>query len=124
MEFRPSQVVGNVTVDGVALSSSKAIGTASNVPAATLTTILTKVADSSLTNISIVSVSGDDYAKYTLVINSITIDIRRSGPDRNLQFDFTANPLKTTLGDVIDIKVEHFFAGDLLDFDATIYGYA
>jgi len=124
VEFRPSQVVGNVTVDGVALSSSKAIGTAISVPASTLTTILTKTADSSLTNISIVSVSGDDYAKYFLVINGSTIDTRRSGPDRNLQFDFTANPLKTVAGDVIDIKVEHFFAGDFLDFDATIYGYA
>jgi len=124
VEFRPSQVVGNVTVDGVALSSSKATGTANNVPASTLTTILTKTADASLTNISIVSVSGEDYAKYTLVINATTIDIRRSGPARNLQFDFTANPLKTNLGDVIDVKVEHFFSGDLLDFDATIYGYA
>ena len=124
VEFRPSQVVGNVTVDGVALSSSKAVGSVTAVPATTLTTIVTKTADASLTNISLISVSGDDYAKYTLVINTVLIDTRRTGPDRNLTFDFTSNPLKTSVGDVIDIKVEHFFTGDTLDFEATIYGYA
>jgi hypothetical protein len=124
VEYRPSKVVGNVTVDGVALSSSKAVGAVSAVPATTLTTIVTKTADANLTNISLVSVSGDDYAKYTLVINTVIIDTRRTGPARNLTFDFTSNPLKTSVGDVIDIKVEHFFSGDTLDFEATIYGYA
>ena len=124
VEFRPSQITGDVTVGGVALSSSKAVGSVSNVPANTLTTILTKTADANLTNISIVSVSGQDYAKYTLVINGGDIDVRRSGPQRNVQFDYTSNPLKTTTGDVIDIKVEHFFTGETLDFEATIFGYA
>ena len=124
VEFRPSQITGDVTVGGVALSSSKAVGSVANVPASTLTTILTKTADANLTNISIVSVSGEDYAKFTLVINGSDIDVRRSGPQRNVQFDYTSNPLKTNTGDVIDIKVEHFFTGDTLDFEATIFGYA
>jgi len=124
VEFRPSKVTGSITVDGVSLSSSKTTGSATNVPATTLTTILSKTADASFSNISIISVSGDDYAKYTLVINGSTIDTRRSGPDRNLTFDFTSNPLAISVGDVVDMKVEHFFTGDLLNFDASIYGYA
>ena len=124
VEFRPSKVTGSISVDGVALSSSKTTGSATNVPATTLTTILTKTADASFSNISIISVSGDDYAKFTLVINGSTIDTRRSGPDRNLQFDFTSNPLQIAVGDIVDMKVEHFFTGDLLNFDASIYGYA
>lgn len=122
VEFRPSQIFGSVTVDE-ALSSQKVFGTVTNVAESTLTTILTKTANTSLSKITVISVSGDNYAKFTLVINGITIDIRRTGPDRNLQFDFTANPLETSLGDVIDVKVEHFNVGETLDFDATIYGY-
>ena len=124
VEFRPSKVTGSISVDGVALSSSKTTGSATNVPATTLTTILSKTADASFSNISIISVSGDDYAKFTLVVNGGTIDTRRTGPDRNLTFDFTSNPLSLTAGDVVDIKVEHFFTGDLLDFEASVYGYA
>jgi len=32
--------------------------------------------------------------------------------------------LQATTVDVVDVKVEHFNSGDLLDFEATIYGYA
>ena len=117
---------GNITatIDGVALSSYKATGSTVSVPANTLTTILTAPYSASFTNISIVSVSGEDYAKFFLVINGTTVDIRRTGPDRNLTYDYTSNPLKLTAGDIVDVKVEHFNAGDLLDFDATVYGYA
>lgn len=125
-DFKPSQVSGSVdaTIEGVGLSSYKATGTASNVPASTLTTILTTTYTPTFNNISIVSVSGEDYAKYYLVINTVTIDVRRSGPDRNLVFDYTSNPLKLNSGDTVDIKVEHFATGSLLEFDATVYGYA
>ena len=115
---------GTITIDGVALSSYKSVGLANSVPATTLTTILTSTYSTTFTNISIVSVSGDDYAKYTLVINGTDVDVRRTGPDRNLTFDFTSNPLALSSGDVVDIKVEHFRSGQLLDFNATIYGYA
>jgi len=127
-DFRPSQITGEIdakaTIEGIALSTVKTTGSADNVPATTLTTILTKTADANFNNISIISVSGEDYAKFFLVLNTVILDIRRTGPDRNLSFDFTGSPLALTTGDVVDIKVEHFNTGALLDFDATIYGYA
>lgn len=122
-DFKPQTNV-NATIEGIALSSYKANGTALAVPANTLTTIMTASYSATFNNISIISVSGEDYAKYSLVINAATVDTRRSGPDRNLVFDYTSNPLKLSSGDVVDIKVEHFATGSLLDFEATIYGYA
>jgi hypothetical protein len=71
---------------------------------------------------SIVSVSGTNYAKFFLAINGTDVDIRRTGPNLNLVFDYTGSPFALTSGDVVDIKVEHFNAGTE-DFDATIYGY-
>lgn len=122
-----AQVTGgtiNANIEGVALSSYKAQGGVINVPANTLTTILTANQSATFTNISIVSVSGEDYAKFFLVINGNTIDVRRTGPDRNLTFDYTSNPLALAAGDIVDVKVEHFDVTSLLDFDSTIYGYA
>lgn len=129
-DFKPAQVTGDlgvtgaVTINGISLSTVKTTGAASNVAATTLTTILTKVADALFSNITIISVSGEVYARYILYINSNLLDVRRTGPDRNLQFDYTGSPLALTVGDVVDIKVEHYNTGDLADFDATIYGYA
>jgi len=129
-DFKPAQVTGDlgvtgaVTINGISLSTVKSTGSADNVPASTLTTILSKTASVTFNNITIVSVSGEAYAKYILYLNAAVLDIRRTGPDRNLQFDFTGSPLALITGDVVDIKVEHYNTGDLLDFDATIYGYA
>ena len=114
----------NATIEGVSLISFVTGGTATLVPATTKTTILTATYSASFNNIALISVSGQDYAKYYLTVNAADIDIRRSGPARNLEFDFKSNPLGLSSGDVVDIKVEHFFTGDLLDFEATIYGYA
>lgn len=125
VEYRTSQITGGVTVNGVSTISFKSAATATSVTASTKTTILTAVfAAGSFTNIALVSVSGQDYAKYYLTLNGSDIDIRRSGPDRNLQFDFKSNPLNLVSGDTVDIKVEHFFTAELLDFEATIYGYS
>jgi len=114
----------NATIEGVSLISFVTKGTAVTVPASTKTTILTATYSTTFNNIALISVSGQDYAKFFLTINTIDADIRRSGPLRNLEFDFKSNPLGLSSGDVVDIKVEHFFTGDLLDFEATIYGYA
>jgi len=119
-------VTGNVnaTIEGVALISYVTGESATNVPAITKTTILTATYSASFNNIALISCSGQDYAKFYLTVNSTDIDIRRSGPSRNLDFDFKSNPLGLKLGDIVDIKVEHFFTAELLDFEATIYGYA
>jgi len=126
----PIQVQGTaadplyVVVQGISVITYNKFGAVTNIADNTKTTIVTQsYVLGTLENISIISVSGDDYAKYFLTLNNIDIDIRRTGPDRNLQFDFTGSPLALTIGDVVDIKVEHYSVGSTLDFDATIYGY-
>ena len=120
-----ADVTGTVdtNITGVSLISFQSSGTATNVAATVKTTIVSATFSPTFNNVALVSVSGQDYAKYYLTLGGVDIDIRRTGPDRNLEFDFKSNPLGLSSGDTIDIKVEHFFTGDLLDFEATIYGY-
>lgn len=126
----PIQVQGTeadplyVVVQGISVIAYNKAGSVAAVPDTTKTTILTQsYVAGTIENVSIISVSGEDYAKYFLTLNGTDIDIRRSGPDRNLQFDFTGSPLALSAGDVIDVKVEHYSIGSFLNFDATIYGY-
>jgi len=114
----------SVIVEGISLTNFETHASVSNVADNTKTTILTQAfVAGTFENLVIISVSGDDYAKYFFTLNGTDIDIRRSGPDRNLQFDFTGAPYELVSGDTVDIKVEHFVIGELYDFDATIYGY-
>jgi hypothetical protein len=121
-DFRPSQA--SVTVDGISLTDFNVTGSVTNVAASTKTTILTQAYSAGVfENLTQVSVSGEDYAKFFITLNGSDIDIRRSGPDRNVEFNYTGAPYKLNPLDVVDIKVEHFNTGSLVDFDATIYGY-
>ena len=126
----PIQVKGTeddplyVVVQGISIITFNTTGSATNVPISTKTTILSQTySATTFENAVIVSVSGDVYAKYYFTVNGVDIDIRRTGPDRNLQFDFTGSPFALTAGDIVDIKVEHFDVG-LFNFEATLYGYA
>jgi len=134
VDFKPSLITGDVNasidstvpvnVEGISLTKYRKQGAVTDIPHTTRTTIVTQsFVAGTFENLVLVSCSGEDYAKYYLRINTVDVDVRRTGPDRNLQFDFTGAPLKLVIGDVVDIQVEHFFTGDLLDFDATIYGY-
>lgn len=134
VDFKPSLITGDVNasidstvpvnVEGISLTKYRVHGAVTDIPHTTKTTILTQsFVAGTFENLVLVSCSGEDYAKYFLTLNTVDVDVRRTGPDRNLQFDFTGAPLKLVTGDVVEVKVEHFFTGDLLDFDATIYGY-
>jgi len=113
-----------VIVDGISVTTFNSPGSVTNVPDTTKTTILTEAFSVGVfENLVMVSVSGEDYAKYFLTLNGVDIDIRRTGPDRNLTFDFTGAPLALVSGDIVDVKVEHFVPASLIDFEATIYGY-
>ena len=94
-------------------------GTAISVSSAILTTILTL---SALTKHKImrISCSGQDYAKYELFIDTVLIETKRSGQKRNVDFNFTSGLLLNNT-QVLDVKVTHFFTGDSLDFESTIY---
>ena len=121
-DFRPSQA--SVTVDGISLTEYNVTGGVTNVPATTKTTLLSQAyVAGTFENLTTVSVSGEDYSKFFITLNGTDIDVRRSGPDRNVEFNYTGAPYKLSVGDVIDVKVEHYNTGDLVDFDATIYGY-
>ena len=92
-----------------------------NVPDNSLTTIVTYTAPSAK-KISKISMSGTDYAKFQLFLNTVLIDTKRSGPERSVDFNFD-NPLALASSDVLDVKVTHYATGVLADFESTIYGY-
>jgi hypothetical protein len=134
VDFTPSLITGDVNatvdttvpvnVEGISLTKYSKHGAITNLAATTKTTIVTQsFVSGTFENLVMISCSGQDYAKFFLAINTVDIDVRRTGPDRNLTFDFTGAPYQLVTGDVVEIKVEHFNSGDLLDFDATIYGY-
>lgn len=126
----PIQVKGTqddplyVVVDGISVTTFNTSASATNVAETTKTTILSQAfLLGTFEKLVMISVSGEDYAKYFLTLNGVDIDIRRTGPDRNLTFDFTGAPIALSVGDIIDVKVEHFVPATLIDFEATIYGY-
>jgi hypothetical protein len=127
-DFKPSQISGDVdataTIEGISLTDYSKVGSVSNVAESTKTTIVSQAyVAGTFENLTLVSVSGEDYAKFFVTLNTVDLDIRRTGPDRNLTFTYTGAPYALSPGDVVDIKVEHYNAGQLVDFDATIYGY-
>jgi len=93
---------------------------AENVTSNNLTTILTFTATQD-TNISLISCSGEDYAKFQLFIDTTLIATKRSGPERDVEWNFV-NPLLISNGSILDIKVTHWHT-DALDFEAGMYGF-
>lgn len=91
-----------------------------NVPNGSLTTILTFTAAAD-TRVTRISVSGTDYAKFQVFLNTVLLETKRSGPDRSLDFAFVA-PLGMDAGNVLDIKVTHYAPTVLADFESTVYG--
>ena len=111
---------GNIKTFGEAVTAV-AVGNVDDVPSATLTTILTLTANG--TNmITTISYSGEDYAKFQFFINSTLKETMRTGPQRNGRFYFV-HPYTLEDGDVVDVKVTHWFAGETLDFESTLYGF-
>ncbi len=112
-----------VIVNGISIITFDVQGAVTAVAGNTKTTIVSQAfVAGSLENIVLVSMSGTNQAKFFFTVNGVDVDIRRSAPGYNEQFDFTGAPYALTTGDVVDIKVEHF-GGGAEDFEATIYGY-
>lgn len=95
-------------------------GSVTGVTASTLTTILTYTA-ATAKRLTRIGVSGTDYAKFQIFLNTVLVETKRSGPDRSLDFAFTS-PLTMAIGDILDVKVTHYATGVLADFESTIYG--
>lgn len=95
-------------------------GSVSSVPSGTLTVIASFTATGALA-ITKISCSGSDYGQFRLILDSIVIDIRRTGPSRNTDFLFD-HPLQVADTQTIEVKVIHQDGSVSPDFDATIYG--
>jgi hypothetical protein len=116
---QPIQIAQPVQI--IASSASPlALGAVPNIPANTLTTIVTYT-PSVNKQITRVSVSGTAYGKVELFVNASLLETRRMGPERNVTIDFT-NPLLLVTGSPLDVKVTHYVVGELNDYEATIYG--
>ena len=65
--------------------------------------------------------SGTDYARFNIYLNTVLSFVVRSGPSRqaNLQFQ---RPWQLLTGDVVDIKVIHYNMTATADFESTILG--
>ncbi len=113
-----------VTVEGISIINFRKFGAITSIADNVKTTIVSATyLAGTLENLVIGAVSGTTMAKYFLTIAGVDIDIRRTSPGRNLQFDFTGAPISLVTGDIVDLKVIHFNVGVFEDFDATLYGY-
>lgn len=68
-----------------------------------------------------IQVSGSEYAKFIFYINTVKSFVIRSGPMRQANL-FLQRPLNFSVGDVLDIKVIHYYVGVTADFDVTLLG--
>ena len=122
-----ASVIGDIEIGGDNIKTfgeavtAVAVGDEENVPSNTLTTILTMTANG-MNMITTISFSGEDYAKFGFYINSVLKDTMRTGPQRNGRFYFV-HPYTLENGDVVDVKVTHYFSGETLDFESTLYGF-
>jgi hypothetical protein len=113
----------NATIEGISLTNFNLLASIVNIAPSVKTTIVSQVyVLGTFENVAMLSVSGTGYAKFFFVRNGVDVDIRRTGPNLNLTYDFTGAPYALAVGDICEIKVEHFNAANQ-DFDGTIYGY-
>lgn len=65
--------------------------------------------------------SGNVYARYNIYVNTVLQFVVRSGPQRqaNLQLQ---RPLQLFNGDILDVKVIHYYTTETGDFEANILG--
>ena len=96
-------------------------GSVAGLGASTLSTIATyNNSSGSKKRIHSIIASGEIYACYYIVVNTVTVVTKRSGPSRNVEFFLN---IDLDDGDIIDLKVEHFTTGDTANFEGTILGF-
>ena len=84
------------------------------------TTILTYTSLGQET-VSDIIISGTCYARFNIYLNTSLGFVIRSGPSRQANLSIQ-RPLQLTTGDVLDVKVIHYYVGDVEDFEATLLG--
>ena len=68
-----------------------------------------------------VILSGTDYARFNIYLNTTLQFVVRSGPSRNANLSLQ-RPLQLGIGDIIDVKVIHYNLAATADFEATLLG--
>ena len=101
------------TTDGVLTGSI--INLASNTIGTILT--LTPIVNQKVVKISC---SGGVYAKFQVFIDNNLIETKITGPKRHVVFKYDY-PIPLNIGQILDIKVTHFYTGEQVNFDGTIY---
>ena len=71
--------------------------------------------------ISDIIIGGTCYARFNIYLNTNLIFVIRSGPSRQANLSIQ-RPLQITTGDIVDVKVIHYYIGSAEDFEATILG--
>ena len=110
-----TRIAANDTVIS-ALANGAVTSVADNI----LTTIVTYTPGTNV-KITKISVSGTNYAKIQLFINSSLVETLRMGPSRNIVFNWI-DPLGLSASTPLDIKVTHYITTETNDFEATVYG--
>jgi len=113
-----------VIVQGISITTFYKEGSlASAVASPTVNTIVTQAFSLGVfEKLVLVQASATNYAKYFLKVNGAVVSTKRSGPDYNIEFDFTGAPFELITGDVVTVEAEH--ATGTVDYEATIFGYA
>lgn len=112
-------ITGPVTITPASVSPL-AVGAVTNVPANALTTIVTFTA-AAATKITRIGVSGSEYGKFQLFLNTVLIETRRTSPERSTDFLFNS-PFALAASDILDVKVTQYATGTQSDYEATVYG--
>jgi hypothetical protein len=121
VEFRTGQRGGSADVTQQA-ESALVVGAVTTIAASTLTTVATFTATALVQNVTKISCSGQESAKWELFIDTVLFDTKRSGPELNAEFRWDKR-FNMSTGSVLDVKVTHEITGETPNFEATIYGF-
>ena len=69
--------------------------------------------------VSDIIMGGNLYARFNIYINLVLQFVYRSGPSRNANMTLQ-RPLQLSTGDVIDVKVIHYYTAETGDFEDTL----
>ena len=106
-----------------AVASSVLVYDSQAVPANVESTVATYTASGSDKSITKIIASGNGNGKWNVEVDSVVImTFRTANGDRTRDIDFVS-PLLLSDGSTLDVKVEHCFTGDTLDFESTVMGY-
>ena len=113
-----------VVVQGISITTFFKEDSLTSAPASpTVNTIVTQAfVLGTFEKIVLIQASATNYSKYLLKVNGVIISTKRSGPDYNIDFDFTGAPYALIVGDTVTVEAIH--QAGTLDYEATIFGYA